>query len=612
MSGIVGCIGKKDVPGILLQGLSRLEFLGYDSAGLAVNSREGIRGEKLVGAVRLLASRIGRSDFKGRAGIAGLRYATSGEPTKANAHPQYGCQETVAVVHHGMIEDHERVKRRLVAEGHRFRSQTDTEVIAHLLESESSTSFIEGFIEVLKQVAGSFSFLALDAKKDNALFGACRESSLFVGVGNGFHIVSSEYTPIIAHTREILEVCSGEVVRIFPGRCEIFTQDGRAVQREPRTLKWTLAEAQRQGHDSFSLKEINEQPLAIRRALSNRIGPSGVRFGNLGITLKEISQIRHVQLIGSGSSYHAAQAGKALIEEIGRVPASSTVASGLIGFDSVVDEQTLLVSVSRSGFTRDTIRAARDWKRRAGRILVLCNAMKSPLWEMGDARLDIMAGPEIGIATTKSFTNQLTTLVLLAAFLGRTHKQLTRVPERELLWGLRKIPDQVHAILAGREEIDRVARTLKGARSLFFTGIGFNYPTALEGALKMKQFAAVHAEGISVGEIKHQALTLLGRRRPVVALAIQGRGYVPMVEGIQEVKACGGSVIAIATEGDSKIGDLADEVLYVPRCAEVLSPLLAAIPVQLLAAYFGAAKGLNIDEPRNLVRFFPEKENNNF
>jgi glucosamine--fructose-6-phosphate aminotransferase (isomerizing) len=612
MAGIVGCIGKKDIPGILLQGLSRMEYLGYDSVGIALAGGLTLTTEKLVGPVRLLASRIERAGLHGRAGIAGLRYATLGEPTRANSHPQISCQGDIAVVHDGIVEDHERIKRRLTAEGHKFRAQTDTEVIAHLLEHEEGQGFGENVLEVLRQLMGSFSFLALDAHQDNAVFGACRESSLFVGVGNGFHIVSSEYTPIIAHTREIVEVRSGEVVRVFADHLEIFGADGRVVKRAPRTVTWTLSEAQRKGYKSFSLMEIDEQPLILRRAFSNRIGPAGVRFGNIGIPRRDISTIRRVKLIGSGSSYHAALMGKTAIEEIVRLPTSANVASGMIGFDPVVRENTLLVALSRSGFTRDTVSAVNDWRRRSNRILAICNAMKSPLWDITTGKIDIMAGSEIGIATTKGFTNQLATLILLAAYLGRTHKTLNRVPERELLWGLRRIPDQMQAILDRREEIEKIALTLKGARSMFFTGIGFNYPIALEGALKMKQFASVHAEGILVGEIKHQALTLLGKRRPVIALAIQGRGYLPVLEGIHEVKRCGGSVIAIGTEGDTSLPEVADHCIFIPRCAEVLSPMLTVLPVQILAAALGMARGNNIDKPRNLERFFPEKENNSF
>ncbi len=609
MSGIVGCIGMKDIPGTLLQGLSRMEFLGYDSAGIAVVGRDGLVTEKLVGSVRLLASRIDRLGLKAKAGIAGLRYATMGDVSKPNAHPQLGCRDDIAVVHTGMIEDHERVKRRLVAEGHKFRSQTDTEVIAHLLDSEGENGFMEGFIEVLNQLSGSFSFLVLDARADNSIIGACQDSSLLVGIGKGFHIVSSEYTPIIAHTREILKVESGQVVRVFAGKAEIFSRTGDLISAAPRTLDWTLTQAQRQGFPSFSMKEIDEQQFAVRRAFSNRIGPAGVRFGNLGLPKDEVAAIKHVKLIGSGSSYHAALAGKTVIEEIARVPASATVASGMIGFDTVVGENTLLVALSRSGFTSDTVRAVKEWKRRGGRVLAMCNAMKSPLWDLADVKLDIMAGPEVGIATTKGFTNQVATLILFAMFLGRALKTLNRVPERELIWGIRKIPEQMAGILQKQDSIRAAAQSLKSVKSMFFTGIGFNYPTALEAALKMKQFGLMHAEGISVGEIKHQALTLIGRQRPVMALAIQGRGYAPVMDGIMQVKKHGGRVMAIGTEGDSTLPEIADSCIFVPRCGEVLSPLLAALPVQLIAACVGTEKGLDIDQPTNLERFFPEKEN---
>ncbi len=609
MSGIVGCIGNKDIPGVLLQGLARMEFLGYDSVGASVLDRNGIVTEKLVGSVRLLASRIERLGMKGKAGIAGLRYATMGDVSKINAHPQVGCRGDVAVVHTGMIEDHERVKRRLSAEGHKFKSQTDTEVIAHLLEAGSENGFMEAFIEVLNQLSGSFSFLALDAKAGDAIIGACRECSLYVGVGRDFHIVSSEYTPIIAHTREILRIESGQVVRVFAGKAEIFSHTGDPVSATAKPLTWTLAEAQRQGFPSFTLKEINEQPYAVRRAFSNRIGPSGVRFANFGIPREEIESVKHIKLIGSGSSYHAALAGKTMIEEVARIPASATAASGMMGFDTVVGENTILAAVSRSGFTRDTVRAVKTWKRMGGRSIAVCNAMKSPLWDISDARLDIMAGPEIGIATTKGFTNQIAALILLSVFLGRSLRTLNRVPEREILWGIKRIPDQIAGFLQKQREVEEAAKFLKKAKSMFFAGIGFNYPTALEGALKMKQFGAVHAEGISVGELKHQALMLLGKDRPLVALAIQGRGYEPMIEGMREVKRHGSRIVAIGTEGDSNLPELADVCVFVPRCAEVLSPLLTALPVQLLAAYVGMAKGLSIDEPRNLERFFPEKEN---
>jgi glutamine---fructose-6-phosphate transaminase (isomerizing) len=605
MSGIVGCIGKGDIPGILLQGLHRMEYLGYDAAGLAMIHEGVLSYEKLAGAVRQLTARIHGDLFQGSIGIAGLQFATHGDPTRANAQPQHDCNGKAAVVHVGVIENLVDVRKRLLAEGHKLRSQTDTEAIAHLVEGRlTGTGFLETFLEILELLAGSYSLLVIDQDRPREIFGACSEAVLWVGSCNGFTIVSSELAPLIAHTRKAIRVEPGSVVRVREDGVEIYGRDGRPRPAEPREIGWTLAQAQRGGYAFHTLKEIHEQPLSIRRAFSSRVGERGVTLHNFGLSRGVLAACDRIRIVGSGSSFHAALVAKSYIEEFARLPVSALPSSEQIASDPVVSPESILVTISQSGKNRDTQQAAWDWHRRGGKVVVIGNCPGSALWREGDGVLGTYSGPEIGVVSTKTYTSALVTSLLFALALGRAKEAIKSAPEKELLFGLQDLPRVVESLLQRESEFDAVAEPLLATRSVFFTGSGLDFATALEGALKLKQLAAIHGEGIPIGEVKHQSLNLVGPDRPVVALAVIDSGYASVLDAIREVKQVQTPVVAIVREGDRQIPPMVDRVVFLPRVAPLLAPVAAAVALQLLAVTVARKLGLDLDSPRHLRKFY--------
>ncbi|MHC4777435.1 MAG: glutamine--fructose-6-phosphate transaminase (isomerizing) [Planctomycetota bacterium] len=605
MSGIVGCIGNGDVPSMVLQGLNRLEYLGYDSAGLALLKDGKLKYEKLSGDVRLLAARINQSGFSGNTGIGGLRFATHGEPTRANAHPQIGCKGDVAVVLSGVVENFKEVKKRLLAQGHRFRSQTDTEVLAHLVEGRLAT---EGFLEVLQEVLtvleGSFSFLLLDQNRPEEILGACAESDLWVGPGKSFTVISSHLAPLIVHSSRAVRIEPDSILRIRQEGLDVFGQDGTRRESEPEEIGLTLAQAQRGGYAFHTLKEIHEQPISIRRAYSTRIGERGVRLRNFGLTRRALKECDIVRAIGSGSSYHAALLAKNSIEELVRIPASAMPSSELLSGDPVVTDRSLLIAFSQSGKTKETVLAVQKWRRAGGRALVISNTPGSPLWREGDGTLGTYAGPEIGMVSTKTYTASLVVSYLFAITLGRAKGVVKSVPERELLYGLERLPESVESLFGRTEELEKLAARLKDASSAFFTGFGFNFPSALEGALKLKQWASFSTEGIPVGEIKHQALNLVGPDRPVVALAFKDQGYDAILDAIREIRQVDGTVLAITNDGNGELDALADEVFHITSVGGFLTPVPTTVALQLLAVSVARMRKFDLDSPPKLRRYF--------
>jgi glucosamine--fructose-6-phosphate aminotransferase (isomerizing) len=605
MSGIVGCIGKGDVPGLVLQGLNRLEYLGYDSAGLAVLRNGQLLYEKLSGDVRLLAARVSQAGITGDTGIGCLRFATHGDPTRANAHPQLSCKGDAAVVLDGVIENFKEVKKRLAAEGHRFRSQTDAEVVAHLLEGRlSEEGFLEVMQEVLQVLEGSFSFLVVDPSRPDEIFGACAESALWVGTGKNFTVISSNLAPLIVHSTKAVRVEEGSVVRVRKDGVDVFRRDGERIEARPEEIGLTLAQAQRGGYGFHSLKEIHEQPIVIRRAYSARTGEKGVRLRNFGLSRRTLKECDILRAIGSGSSFHAAMLAKNSIEELVRIPASALPSSELLSGDPVVTERSLLLAFSQSGRTQETVEAARQWRRRGGRVLVICNSPGSPLWKEGDGTLGTHAGSEIGMVSTKTYTASLVVSYLFAITLGRAKGVVKSVPERELIYGLERLPEAVETLLRRGNEIERITDRFLEVSSAFFTGFGFHYPSALEGALKLKQWASIHTEGIPVGEIKHQALNLVGPERPVVALAFKGPGYDAILAAMRKIREAGGVVIALTDDDDGEIAGAADEVFHLPSVGGFLTPVPTTVALQLLAVSVAQKRGFDLDRPPKLRRYF--------
>ncbi len=605
MSGIVGCTGKEDVSCFLIQGLNRLEYLGYDSAGLALLQEKDLVFEKINGSVRLLTSRVNNGVFRGDTGVAGLRFATHGEPTRANAHPQLDCHGSVAVVHSGVIENYKEIKSRLLAEDHRFRSATDTEVLAHLVEGRlEGTGFLEVFLEIMNQVEGSLSFLAVDRHRPKEIFGGCSESGLWVGFGKDITIISSELAPLIAHTRKAVRVEPDSVVRVRGGEVEIYGKDGKRRDAEPKEIAFSLKQAQRGGYDFHTLKEICEQPISIRRAWSHRIGHRGVKLRNFGLPRRILKQVDLVRTTGNGSSFHAAMVAKHYIEDLVRVPTACIPASELLAADPSVSERSLLIAFSQSGRTSDTIQATQRWRNKGGKTLAVCNATGSPLWKASDGILGSYAGPEIGRVSTKTFTGSIVTAYLFAVTLGRAQDTIKSVPERELLYGLQRLSAVVDELIKRKPEIEDFAERLVQAKSVFFTGSGLNYSTALEGALKMKQLASIHSEGMPIGEMRHQILNLVGEDRPVVALALDGNTFELQKKALQEIKDAGGVVLALTGEGDRNLQDIADATFSLPSVGELLSPVPTIVVLQILALTVACRLGFDPDVPRNVKKVF--------
>jgi glutamine---fructose-6-phosphate transaminase (isomerizing) len=607
MCGIVGYVGPRNAVPVIVEGLRRLEYRGYDSAGIAVVSKGALERRRSVGKLKNLEDSLAASPLAGDFGLGHTRWATHGRPSEENAHPHQDCTGALVVVHNGIIENYLELKTRLAAAGHRFVTQTDTEVVAHLVESHYRGDLEEAVRKALQELEGIYALVFLHRDQPQKLVAARQGPPLVVGLGEGEHFLASDVPALLAHTRDFVFLDDGDVVTVTPQSVRLTDVSGRPVERGAQRISWDPVQAEKGGYRHFMLKEIHEQPRAVRDTLLGRIGleEGEVHLEELGEAAEQLRRVRRVTLLACGTSWHAALVGKFLLEQVAQVPAEVDYGSEFRYRTPIVDRDTLAVAISQSGETADTLAAFREAKRLGALPIGICNVQGSMLTREAAGTLLTHAGPEIGVASTKAFTSQIVALALTALHLGRLRGSLSSERCRALLQELAKVPHLMERSLLLSPRIEELARTLAQASDFLFLGRGIHYPIALEGALKLKEISYIHAEGYPAGEMKHGPIALIDERLPVVALCPAGRTYEKMLSNVQEVKARGGRVLAVAAEGDQQLAhvlDPHDVLLQVPAVDELWSPLLMVVPLQLLAYHVAVRAGRDVDQPRNLAK----------
>jgi glucosamine--fructose-6-phosphate aminotransferase (isomerizing) len=608
MCGIVGYVGGRDAVPIILDGLRRLEYRGYDSAGIAVVKDGVLERRRSAGKLGNLTASLAAVPLSGEWGVGHTRWATHGRPTEENAHPHQDCSGRIVVVHNGIIENHLELKARLTAAGHRFVTQTDTEVLAHLVESLYRGSLEEALRAALAEVEGVYALVLLHRDVPHRLVAARMGPPLVIGLGEGERYVASDVPALLSYTRDFVFLEDGDVATVTPDGLWVTTLAGVAVERSALRITWDPVQAEKGGFRHFMLKEIHEQPRSMRDTLLGRIGleEGEVHLEELGPDAERLREASRVVLLACGTSWHAALVGKFLIEHLARIPAEVDYGSEFRYRTPLVGPGTVAVAISQSGETADTLAAFREAKSRGALPLGICNVQGSMLTREAAGSLLTHAGPEIGVASTKAFTAQLVALSLLALHLGRLRGTLSAEACRAHLAELTRIPHLMERALEHEGEIEELSRALSHARDFLYLGRGVNYPIALEGALKLKEISYLHAEGYPAGEMKHGPIALVDEDLPVVALCPSGRVHEKMLSNIQEAKARGGRVIAIASAGDHALRQMldgpGDALLEIPPCPELWSPFLTVIPLQLLAYHVALRAGRDVDQPRNLAK----------
>ncbi len=609
MCGIVGYVGERLAAQVLLDGLRRLEYRGYDSAGIAVHDGESLCIVRAVGKLENLAQAIGAAELPGTLGIGHTRWATHGRPSEANAHPHRAGP--IAVVHNGIIENHLELKHQLERDGVTFKSDTDTEIVAHLVhralvpgKKNGATELREALRHALRQIRGAYALAVVNEESPDCLVVAKNASPLVLGVGDGEFLCASDIPALLSSTRRVIFLEDGEMAVLSRDGIAIETVGGAPVQREPKTINWSPVQAEKGGYKHFMLKEIFEQPRAIEDTLRGRINleEGDLVMSEIGVTEQIARRIKRVYFVACGTSYHASLAGRHWIEQLARVPAQCELASEVRYRDPVFSPDDLVVAVSQSGETADTLAALLEAKRQGATVLALSNVVESAIPRASDGTLYTHAGPEIGVASTKAFTTQLAAMLMLAVALGRKRGSLNKEAAREILQALIQVPSDLRKVLERADEVTVVARKWHQAQHMLFLGRGLGFPIALEGALKLKEISYAHAEGYAAGEMKHGPIALIDDKMPVVVIMPRDGHYEKTLSNLQAVRAREGKIIAVLTEGDPRAAEVADDCLFVPEVAEWVQPLLTCIPLQLLAYYIADLKGTDVDQPRNLAK----------
>ena len=612
MCGIVGYIGNHKAVPIILDGLKRLEYRGYDSAGLAVycdDSQLEIRRAK--GKLRNLEDAIRMSPVDGTFGIGHTRWATHGRPTEENAHPHRDCKGEIVVVHNGIVENYLSLKKKLESEGHVFKTETDTEIIAHLVEKHFKGNLEEAVRASVTQLTGVFALAVISRADPNKIVAARSGPPVVIGIGDDEYFVASDVPAILSHTRDMFFLADGDMAVLTPGGVRLSDFQGRPVNRQISHVLWDPIMAEKGGYKHFMLKEIFEQPRAVRDTTLGRVGQETGRIflDEMDITPAEFARFRQVKIIACGTSWHAGLVGKFMIEKLARIPVEVDYGSEFRYRDPIVDDDTLTVVISQSGETADTLAAQREAKQKGSKTLSICNVVGSMITREAAGTIYTHAGPEIGVASTKAFTCQLTALFILGMYLGQANDRLDESTSRCLVQELLHLPGKLEAVLSQDPLYETLARELFRSSDFLFLGRGIHFPIALEGALKLKEISYIHAEGYPAGEMKHGPNALIDEKLPVVVIATRDPKneesrllYEKTLSNIQEVKAREGIVLAVVTQGDEEARKTADHVIEIPPSSELLSPILEIVPLQLLAYHIAVRRGCDVDQPRNLAK----------
>lgn len=606
MCGIVGYTGQQQALEILLEGLRALEYRGYDSAGIALIHDESLWLARRAGKVAELAEAVDGESVDATCGIGHTRWATCGPPTEGNAHPHGDCRGRIAVVHNGIIENHVALREMLESAGHEFASETDTEVIVHLIEKfldEGSRSLLEATRLATAELQGSYAIAAVALHEPSTLIAARVDAPLLLGLGEGENFIASDVVALLEHTRRVIPLQDGHLAELTPSGIKVIDAEGR--EEEPRILQitWNIEAAEKGGFDDFMLKEIHEQPRAVRETLRGRFSPRGALvLDEMRMSDDEVRAIDKVFVVACGSSFHAGLVAKYAIEHWTRIPVEIDVASEFRYRDPVLDANTLVVGISQSGETADTLAAVRYAKRQGAKVIAITNLVGSSITREADAVLYTHAGPEIGVAATKTLTTQMAALWLLALWIAQTTGTMYPQEVRTMIGHLQQLPDQIASVIADDSNIRNIAEKFCDAPTFLFIGRGVGYPVAMEGALKLKEISYLHAEGFAAGEMKHGPIALLEEGVPVVAVASKSHVHTKLLSNVEEAKARGAKIIAVSNEGDEEVRALADEVMEVPPTMQLLSAALDVLPLQLLAYHVAKLRGTEPDKPRNLAK----------
>ncbi len=603
MCGIVGYVGAKAALPILIEGLKRLEYRGYDSCGVALVNNGRTEVHKSQGRISVLEQKLDIEGERSTLGIAHTRWATHGAPNDVNAHPHCDASKRIALVHNGIVENYQPLRTYLEQQGAEFESETDSEVLAQLIGSFYDGNLEKAVREAVRQVQGTYGIAVVCADEPDVIVVARRGSPLILGVGKGEYVVASDASAILEHTTQVIYLGDNEIARLTADGFRTTTLDAEPVTKEVQEIEWSLEQIELAGYGHFMLKEIVEQPESLSMCLRGRLDlrEGAIHLGGLRDCARELTRSRRIILTACGTAWHAALVGEYLFEDLARVPTEVEYASEFRYRNPIVDEGTVVIAVSQSGETADTLAALREAKQRGALALGVVNTVGSAIARDTDAGVYLHVGPEIGVASTKAFTGQLAVLTLMATFLGR-RKHLSHTAAVDVLNALQAIPGQIESLLAHAGDARTVAEAYYTRDNWLYLGRGYNYPVALEGALKLKEISYIHAEGLPAAEMKHGPIALINDGMPVVVIATRGTQYDKVMSNIEEVRSRGGHIIAVATDGDQAIRKLAQRVLYVPDTIEPLQPMLTVIPLQLIAYHAALLRGCNVDKPRNLAK----------
>ena len=614
MCGIYGYIGKEEACGIIVEGLRRLEYRGYDSAGIAIHTGQEITVRKRQGRIDSgLGMLLEQSPARGNVGIGHTRWATHGDPSDENSHPHRDATGRIAVVHNGIIENFDRLRKTLLTDGHRFESATDSEVLAHLIgshydqnDSEEPTdvkALSTAVASALREVIGTYGVSVICSDFPDVIIGARRGSPLIIGVGNEEHFLTSDANAVIAHTKQAVFLNDYDIATVRADRFSVTNMGTGTASFQISQIEYDDQAAEKGDFEHFMLKEIFEQPQTVRNALRGRVDNEAYTaiFGGLNLTPAELRSIDRIVITACGTSWHAGLVGEYLIEELAHIPVEVEYASEFRYRNAPIDKGTLVIAITQSGETADTLAALREAKRRGHTALALCNVVGSSIAREADGGIYLHAGPEIGVASTKAFTSQVTVLTLFALFMARI-RLLSAQQGTEIIKALEAVPGQIEWLLQTHKSIQKIAKKYANSDNFFFLGRHINFPVALEGALKLKEISYIHAEGYPAAEMKHGPIALIDKDTPSIVLAMQGSLYEKIISNQEVIQARKGPVIAVATQGDENIKTKAEDVIYVPHTHELIYPLLAAIPLQLLAYYIAVERGCDVDKPRNLAK----------
>ena len=604
MCGIVGYLGTRNAADVIVDGLSKLEYRGYDSAGIAVGNENGLEIRKFKGRLSVLAENLEENKIEGHLGIGHTRWATHGEPSDANSHPHFNTDKSIAVVHNGIIENYIELREELEKEGIKFVSQTDTEVVAHLVGKYYKGNLLDAVYEAVSKLRGAYALGVVSKDSPDELVAVRKDSPLVAGVGEGENFIASDIPALLKYTKKAYFLENGEVVHIKGENMKIYDAERNTVEKKVFKVDWDIESASKGGYDCFMAKEIHEQPEGVKNTLERRIDEKSgkIVLDGINIDRKTLDKINKIYIVACGTAYNAGVLGRHALEKYMGVPVITDIASEFRYGDNFVDENSLVILVSQSGETADTLAALRDSKEKGARILAITNVVGSSISREADDVFYTWAGPEIAVASTKAYTTQITSLYMIALNFALEKERITEEYYFEAIEKMREIPEKIQNLLDRKDEVKKLAEKIVDKDHAFFLGRGIDYSLAMEGSLKLKEVSYIHAEAFAAGELKHGTIALIEEGTPVIAIATQEKLFEKMVSNMQEVSARGANLIAIAQEHNKGVEKVSDNVLYIPDSSDILSPILAVVPMQLLAYYVSTMKGLDVDKPRNLAK----------